>query len=523
MKRSISSVAMLFASISAIIGSGWLFSSYYAATLAGPAALISWLIGGFVAVSVAFVFGELSSLLPVTGFSARVPQFTHGTVVGFLFSWITWLSYAACVPAEVQAIIQYLAFYFPTLIQNSGALTHSGYVAATFLMLLVSVINAYSLRWLIRSNNFITVLKLIIPVIISVIIMYYFFKVDKIFHPVNSIFMPYGVHGVLAAVTSGGIVFAFNGFKQAAEMAGEAKNPKFALPFAIIGSIVACLVVFLLLQIALLVSLQPNNLVNGWQNLVLPSGSSPLAAIISQNNLSRLLPILYLCAILAPLAAAMMYCSSASRSIFGMSKNKYLPAFFQKLSAQGNPIYAVLANFVVGMLIFAPLPGWANIATFLSSLMVITYSVGPVALLALRQQVPNHPKTFHLPVAKFWATGAFYICTLLIFWCGWNIISKLGIAFAAAILVIFVYYLKHVKTSQEPLYWKQSTWLWSYIAGLVLISWLGSFGGGRGAIPFGLDFPILAVFSMFIMWLALKFKLASNETQKYIDELKSEL
>jgi amino acid transporter len=46
MKRSISAFALLLTSISAIIGSGWLFGAYYTASIAGPAASLSWIIGG---------------------------------------------------------------------------------------------------------------------------------------------------------------------------------------------------------------------------------------------------------------------------------------------------------------------------------------------------------------------------------------------------------------------------------------------------------------------------------------------
>ena len=64
-KRSISPLGLLMASISAIIGSGWLFSAFYTSRIAGPAALISWLIGGLCLIIVAFVFAEICTLTTV--------------------------------------------------------------------------------------------------------------------------------------------------------------------------------------------------------------------------------------------------------------------------------------------------------------------------------------------------------------------------------------------------------------------------------------------------------------------------
>ena len=521
MKRSISKSGLLFASISAIIGSGWLFACYYAATLAGPMALPAWLVGGGAVIFIAFVFAELCVMLPITGSSARIPQFTHGSVVGFIFAWIVWLSYMAMTPTETQAVIQYLAFYFPVLIKSTGGLTHVGYLVAAILMMFISIINIYSLRWLMRCNSFLTVLKIIIPIVVAIAVIHVHFSQHNVIHfftAGKTIFMPLGLQGMFAAIASGGIVFAFNGFKQAAEMAGEAKNPRRAIPFAIIGSVVICTLIFAILQTAFLAALQSQNLLPGWEHMALSGGNSPLAAIIHQDKLTWLLPILYIGAIFAPLAAALMYCSSSSRSLYGMSKNGYIPKIFQKLTHDGNPIWAIVANFAVGMLMFAPLPGWDAMITFLSSLMAITYGIGPIALLVLRYQLPDYPRLFKLPFGKLWAVIAFYFCNLFVYWSGWNIIFKFEIAVGLGVVLLLVYYFK----TKKPLGWKHSIWLWVYFVGLGIISYLGNFGGGQGILHFGMDFLVIAIFSVFIAWLALKYRLPASRTEAYIKNLQAE-
>lgn len=522
MKRSISVFTLLFTSISAILGSGWLFANYYTSTLAGPAALISWLIGGSVVIFIAFIYAELCTMLPITGSSTRIPQYTHGTLASFLFAWIIWLAYAALVPTEVQAVIQYLSYFFTGVIHTNGSLTHSGYGIAAILMLAISAINVFSLRWLLRCNNVLTVMKILIPSMLCFLILARFFSVHQVTHPANSAFAPNGWHGILAAITTGGIVFAFNGFKQACEMAGEAKNPNRALPIAIIGSIALCLTIYILLQLAFYSSLTPDNFHGSWANLVLPGSKSPMSAVLKQDHLTTFLPLLYLGAIVGPLAAALMYAGSASRSIYGMSKNSQIPALFSKLSLQGNPIYAISINFILGMLMFAPLPGWDKMINFLTSLMAITYAIGPICLLALRDQSPHHPRPFRLPFVKIWATGAFYLCTLLIFWSGWEVISKLGITLIIGFIVLVIHRLFLNNETKEPLNWRASIWIWPYFVGLTILSYLGSFGHGRDVITLGWDFLILGLFCIFIMWLAMRFKLPAEVTQKYIEELKLE-
>ena len=346
-KRSISTFSLLLSSVSAILGSGWLFAAYFAGQYAGPAAILSWILGGAAIICIAFVFVEICTLIPISGSSVRIPQFTHGTIISYLFAWIVWLCYMSFIPTETQAVIQYASFYFPNLTHTSGALTSHGYIVATFIMLLVSIINTYSIRWLIKFNNFITILKIVVPTGISILLLVLYFSFHKMTHFHSLHFLQHGLHGVVYAVAAGGIIFSFNGFKQAAEMAGEAKNPKKSIPIAIVGSVVICLIMFLLLQTSFFSALLPINVVNG--KIVLSHSASPFATIISEHHLSWILPLVYVAAILAPLAASMMYCAAAARSLYGMSTNGHIPSAFKKLNAFGNPIYSIIAGFGVGM------------------------------------------------------------------------------------------------------------------------------------------------------------------------------
>ncbi len=469
------------------------------------------------------MFAEISAMLPITGSSTRIPQFTHGTVVSFIFSWMIWLSYAALVSTEVQAVIQYISFFFPGLTHNSGALTSEGYITATALMLAISAINIYSLRWLMRCNNLFTVIKIVLPLLICGIIIVPRFSLAHTVHPAGAAFMPYSLHGIFAAIASGGVVFAFNGFKQACELAGEAQNPNRALPLAIIGSVTITLILYLILQVAFLNSLTLQNLIHGFKHLHLAHANSPFASIIAQDHLSYLQSLLYVGAIIGPLAAGLMYMSSASRSLYGKSSNGYLPTFLQRLNPQGNPIYGIMTNFVIGMLLFAPLPGWNKMITFLTSLMAISYAIAPICLLTLREQVPEHKRPFTLAYAKPWAHAAFMICNLMTYFTGWYIISKLSISLLLGLAVLFLYHRFSPRGKEIHFDWKASTWIWPYFIGISLISYLGNFGQGIQFLPFGWDCVVVCLFSYVIMKLAIHYRLDDNKTQAYINDLQLEI
>ena len=518
-KRSITPLSLLFASVSAILGSGWLFSAYLTAEIAGPAALVAWLLGGVLMMGIAFVFAEMCAMLPITGSSTRIPHFTHGSLVSFLFAWMIWLAYLSLTPTEVQAVIQYSSFYFPMLTHPQGGLTHYGYATATVLMLAISLLNTYSLRWLIRCNNILTALKIFIPLILTLSIIVLFAHGHSALHPNHSPFSPFGWHGISGALATGGIVFAFNGFKQAAEMAGEATNPKRALPFAIIGSVGITLIIFLLLEFAFLYSLTPGNLVHGWHHITLENNNSPLTSIALQDHLNALLPLLYIGAIISPLAAGLMYCGSASRSLYAMSKNGYIPSFFKQLTAEGNPMYAIVINFIVGMCMFAPLPGWQSMMAFLTSLMAITYAIAPICLLALRRQAPDFERPFRLPFATVWCTLAFYICTLLVYWSGWDIIFKTDIGIIVGFVVLFLYQAFGKNPNKVKLDWQAGIWIWPYFLGLSVVSYFGNYDGGVGIFNDWQAAVLLAILAVICLYIATRFALPAKRVALTLSKL----
>lgn len=516
-RRTIGTISLLFTSVSAIMGSGWLFSSFYTSKLAGPASLVAWCLGGLLILIVAFTYAEICALIPVSGSSARIPYYTHGTIVSFIFAWLNWLAYLALMAIEVQAILQYADFYFPSLTDiQTGSLSEVGYCAATGLMLFVAIINTYSLRWLVACNNALTLVKIFIPVLLSVVILVLYFSPTRTFHTAGSTFMPQGWHGIMSAVAVGGIVFSFNGFKQAAEMAGEVSNPGKSVPIAIIGSITLCLALFLLLQLGFLNAIAPQNIANGWQQLTIGHNMSPYADILAQSHLGALLPVMYIGAIIAPLAASMMYSASAARSLYGLSKNRQVPMIFSWLSRRYNPVPAIIFNFIAGMLLFAPLPGWDKMMGFLSSILAVTYAIGPINLLALRHQLPNQYRPIRLPFVQFWAWAAFTICTLLTYWSGWDTLWKLLLALLIGYIILLVY--RSFCKDKPALNAINASWLWLYLLGLGAIAYVGDFGGHQ-YLQAPWDYLAIAVLCTICLGLAMRFKLPAATTQKLVESI----
>lgn len=502
LNRRFTPMHLLMLSINGMVGSAWLFAPLYAAKIAGTGSIIAWIIGGLATAVIALTFAELSVLMPVAGGTAQIPQLTHGTFTSFMLSWIAWLAALTMAPIEVQAVLQYAATYFPMLmtpINGAPVLTTIGLFWATILMLALCIINVASFRGFLGFNFIIFAFKTLVIVLVVGSL------VGTNYHPQNLVgitdsFSLAGWQAILTAVATGGIAFAFTGFKHGVELAGEAKNMKFGIPLATVGSVLSCLLLYIGLQIAFIGALDPALLANGWEHLSFTGDVGPFAGLAAGLGLVWLLKLLYVDAAVSPLGAGMIFVTSTARIAYAMSVIGFFPEFLKKLNKDNLPVVAIFFNFVIGMFLFLPLPGWQSMVGFLVSGMVISYAMGPIGVLCLRLQLPDEPRHFHLPATHFICVLAFYFCNLICYWCGWETIYKLAIALVIGVGFFGVAAIRG-KIKARYLGLKAAFWVVPYLGGLVLISYLGAFGG-KNIIPFGWDFLAIGIFSLVILYLA---------------------
>lgn len=512
LNRRFTPVNMLLLSLNGMIGSAWLFAPLYAARIAGPGAILSWILGGVATVLIALTFAELATLLPIAGGTTRFSQLSHGAMTSFIISWVSWLSCVTMPPIEVQAVLQYASTYFPSLTHlahGAPLLTGIGLFWACIIMFGLCIINVASFKGLVRFNLFLFSFKVI------VIFLTILWLIKTGFHPanfkINAENSVVGWQAILSAVAAGGVAFAFTGFKHGVELAGETTNSQVAVPLAIVGSVLCCLLLYVGLQVAFMGALKPEFLTQGWQHLSFTGDAGPFVGIATFLGLAWLVKLLYIDAVVSPLGAGLIYVTSTARIVYAMSKNGYLPPLLSRLNKQQFPILAIGLNFVVGMFLFLPLPGWQTMVSFLVSAVVISYAMGPISLICLRRQLPNEKRTFRLPAADFLCLLAFYFCNLMSYWAGWQTLSKLAVAIIIGFSFFAIAYFRGMfDKTQCGL--KAALWVVPYLTGLILISYLGSFGG-KHIITFGWDFLIIAIFSVTIFYLAIYTRLGSTVEQ----------
>ncbi|OGT54483.1 MAG: amino acid permease [Gammaproteobacteria bacterium RIFCSPHIGHO2_12_FULL_42_10] len=505
-QRSISTVSLLLAGISSVIGSGWLFGPLYAAQIAGPAALLSWLIGGFLMIIIAFTFAELGSAFPVAAGMIHFAQSSYGPLVSFLVGWMVWVSSVAVAPVETLALIQYASNYLPMLIQkvdNMRVLTHSGMVVAAFVMLIMCILNYYGALFFSRSNNLITAIKLIVPSATVIVLLVSHFSLANFTLSAGHGFMPDGWHGILAALPLGGVIYSFIGSNTVVQLAGETKNPSRSIPIALIGSMVFCAILYALLQIAFIGALDPGTVSAGWSNLHYTGDNGPFSGIMQALGLGWFVMLIYADAIISPFGTGYVFTASTARVSYGLSDIGFLPIGLKKLTKRGIPFRCLMLNYVVGLLLFLPFPAWQKLVSFIISCFIVSYIIGPIALVALRKIKPETHRPFRLPFPFAIGMIAFYICNLLIYWTGWQTVYRMMIALLIGVIFFAGYCYRH-RVAIWKSQWQTSWWIVPYFVGMTVISYLGTFGEGRNIISFGNDFWAIALLTVIIFVLAIR-------------------
>ena len=501
LKRSIGTWGLLFAAIGGIIGSGWLFGPYYAARIAGPAAILSWVIGGCLMMVIALTFAELSSTFPMAGGTVRFLQLSHGPLVSFTMAWVGWISAAAVAPIETMALIQYASNYLPGLmqkVQGAHLLTGTGMVVAALLLLVMCFINVMGAKFLSKANTTLVVFKLMVPVLTLTIL----FSMD--FHTSNFTtqhFAPMGIKGILAALPTAGVIFSFIGYSPAIQLAGEAKTPQRSIPIAIIGALSFSIFLYVILQTAFIGALKPSDFLMGWNHLSFAGDTGPFAGIVVAIGMAWMAKIIFIDAAISPFGTALIYTAATARICYAMGENGYLPNALMKMNRFGIPGRIIALNFVIGILLFMPFPSWQKLVGFLVSALVFAYAVGPLALPVLRKTLPNQHRPFRVPAPKLMCFLAFYICNLIIYWTGWDIVSKVLGAIVIGYIVLAIF--KQTQQGKKlNLQWHNAWWIFIYVFLLGLISYLGDFGGGHRLVKFGWDFPVIAVMTYVVFELS---------------------
>ncbi len=516
LKRSMSFTQLLLLGVSAQIGSGWLFGVLAAAGVAGPAAVLSWVIASVLVFLIALTYLEIGSMLPRSGAIVRYTYLTHGSFAGWIIGWAYWLSVVTIPPIEAEAVLTYLGGRFPEthfLEKQAGVdvLTWpTGIVSGIVLMVVFFVLNFFGARFLAESNRWVTLWKIALPT--ATFCFLFAILNGSNFHSYGG-FAPRGIAPIFHAIATSGIIFSLLGFRQALDYGGESRNPQRDVPLATFGSIAIPAVIYTLLQVAFIGAINWADMGLGagqWDKL--SSGGwadGPLFHALDSANIAALAALgtfLLVDAAVSPLATGWVYLGTGTRTGYGLGVHRNIPAAFQRNNRFGIPWLALVVSAVVGCVFFVPAPSWYQLVGFISAAAVLTYIMGGAGLPVMRRTAPDLPRPFRLRGAAIWSPISFLAAVLILYWGGFSTLANVFTATFIGLPVFTCYYT-----------WKRGwtsplaggviglvffcLWIWvAYAGGWVLTTSGGQRPGGWSFGAYDIAFSALVIAFCAALW-----------------------
>jgi amino acid transporter len=509
LRRSVGFYGLMFVSLGSIIGSGWLLGALNAAETAGPASIISWVIAAAMLTTLALVYAELGAAYPVAGGTGRFPYFSHGPLAGFTAGWASWLQAVAIAPIEILAAITYVNSVtavnqnFPMLHATgvkAGLLNGRGLVVATLLMVLFTAVNLAGAKFMSESNVIVVLWKTAVPLLAIVVVASLSFKPGNF--TAGGGFMPFGMHGVFAALPAG-VVFALQGFEQAVQLAGEARNPKKDLSRAIIVAMTIGALLYTLLQVVFIGGVSPKDIAKDWSS---PLGTNPsdygawytLALAVGATWLAV---VLIIDAVISPAGTGVVYLGTSARLTYALGEESELPGVLSKTSKTGVPYVSILLAAVVGELCFGPFPSWNRLVGVVTGATAVMYAFAPVSLAALQLRDADRVRAYRMPMPKVLLPTAFCSANLILYWGGFEFTWKIAVALVVG-LIIFGIGTQVAQTDVMAML-RPAAWIGPWILGSVIIGALGRYGtGSHSWLPEWVDLAVVIGFSLVIFYWA---------------------
>ena len=455
LKRDVGLLPLFMVSAGSVIGSGWLLGALNASVVAGPAAIISWAVGVVLLIGIALVYAELGSAYPISGGTARFTWIHTGTLGGFFAGTYSYLQAVAIAPIEVEASLTYVDGKWQSLgliNDKTGLLTGKGLFVAVLAMFVFMAINLAGVKWMAEGNTIAMIWKIGVPVLTII------FIVTHSFHSSNFTagggFMPFGIKGVFIALPLG-VIFALEGFEQAAQLAGEARNPRRDVPIAVVGSMLMGAALYMALQVTFIAAVNPANVAHNW---LTPFGAGvgsfgPYYTLATAAGLGWLGWLLIIDAIISPGGTGLVYLAATSRLSYSLARIRFLPPVFQTIDRRSVPWFSILFGGVFGCFLFLPFGSWAKLVGAITAASSFMYSFAPVAAVSLRRSDPDRERPYRVPGLAIIAPFSFIVSGLIIYWSGTVNVVKLDLA---VIFFLVLYFIARVfDSNQAPIDFKR--------------------------------------------------------------------
>lgn len=410
LKRTLGPWSLIALGIGAIIGAG-LFSitGGAAATNAGPAITLSFVVAGLGCAFAGLCYAEFSSMIPIAGSAYTYSYATMGEFIAWIIGWDLVLEYAVGAATVSISWSRYFGrflegfdIHLPAEIMGGpwdGGLIN---LPAVFIVVLMSLLLVKGTSESAKVNAVIVGLK--VSVVLIFIILGWGYINNSNYEPYipdnTGKFGEFGFSGIIRAAAI--VFFAYIGFDAVSTAAQEAKNPKKDMPIGILGSLAICTVLYILFAHVM-------TGVTNYTSFAGKDGIAPVAVAIdhmgtvgADGQLQPDYPWLNRAIIVAILAGyasvILVMLLGQSRVFFSMSKDGLIPKVFSEIHpkfrtpARSNILFLLFVSLFAAFVPARVVGEMTSIGTLFAFILVC------IGVMVMRKKMPDAPRAFRTPL-----------------------------------------------------------------------------------------------------------------------------
>lgn len=317
-------------SLGAAIGVGLFLGSATAIQLAGPAILISYIVGGIAIFIIMRALGEMAVHNPVSGSFSRYAKDYLGPLAGYITGWNYWFLWVVTCMAEITAVGVYMKMWYPDTASWIWAL------AALVIMTLVNLIAVKAYGEFEFWFALIKIIAILAMIFVGLGVILFGLGNGGVAVGISNLwsnggFAPNGVTGIFMSLQM--VMFAYLGVEMIGVTAGEAKNPKTVIPKAI-DTVFWRILLFYVGALFVIMSIYPWNEVG--------ANGSPFVLMFEKIGIGPAAGIINFVVLTAALSSCNSGIFSTGRMLFNLAEQKQAPNSFARISRTGVPSKAII-------------------------------------------------------------------------------------------------------------------------------------------------------------------------------------
>ncbi|MGP9783751.1 amino acid permease [Glutamicibacter sp. AOP12-B1-11] len=344
LSRQLSAKQLSMIALGGAIGTGLFLGSKFAISFAGPSVIISYAIGGFIAVLLMGALAEMTVAHSTTGSFGAFAEHYINPFTGFMLKYLYWSCIVLAVGTEITAVGDYMQMWFPEVPPIIWV------VGLSVLLIGVNMFNVKAFGTLEYWFSAVKVFAIVAFILLAAILV--FGKTDPSYglgnYTAGEGFFMGGIQGVWFAVVLS--IFSYLSIEMIAVAAGEAKEPESAVKKAFKVTLLR-LFLFYLLTLSLILAIAPVD--------EILQGDSPFVTVMQVIGIPFADSLLNFVVIVAALSAMNSQLYISTRMMFSLARARQAPVALGRLRKNGAPVNALLlsaAGIAVATIIYATNP-----------------------------------------------------------------------------------------------------------------------------------------------------------------------